>query len=166
MSQEKRALTDRVEKVLRLEHAHGYADDAVTCGLEEFVRRNLPEVLPLITGYGSASYSERQRCVSRLLEHLADGTQEPVTTAKAEGLLLPVSCAKGVGSKRAALFEKLGIHTIEDLLTYLPRRLEDRSHFKPIGELAPGDEVYVRARILAVNHIRIRSRMTIVKAAA
>ena len=34
---------------------------------------------------------------------------------------------KGVGEKRAALFNKKGINTLEDLLYFFPRSHEDRS---------------------------------------
>ena len=165
MPQEKDGLTKQIEKVLRLERSHGYADDAVTCGLEEFIRRNLPDALPLVTGYGSATYSARQRTISCLLERLANETDEPTSISKAESLLSPVSRAKGVGGKRAALFEKLGIYTIEDLLTYLPRRLEDRSQFRRIREIKQGEETCVRAKVLALDQIRISPRMSIIKAA-
>jgi len=165
MQQEKDLLSNQIEKILQLERANGYADDTVTCGLEEFIRRNLPEALPLVAGYGNASYSTRQQTVVRLLEQLECETDDSISKSKAEYLLSSIGHAKGVGSKRAALFEKLGIHTIEDLLTYLPRRLEDRSHFKQIGELTQGDEACVRAKVLAVDQIRIRAQMTIIKAA-
>ena len=36
-----------------------------------------------------------------------------------------VSCIKGVGEKTAALFSKLHIQTVEDLLLYLPRGFEE-----------------------------------------
>ena len=61
--------------------------------------------------------------------------------------------------------KKLGIHLIEDLLTYLPRHLEDRSRFERIGRLKRGEEVCVRAQLLACDQIRISSQMTILKAA-
>jgi ATP-dependent DNA helicase RecG len=45
---------------------------------------------------------------------------------------------KGVGPRRAALFAKLKVHTIEDACLFLPRRYEDRSHILPISKLKPG----------------------------
>jgi len=41
---------------------------------------------------------------------------------------------KGVGPKRAAMFHKLGVHTLEDALLFIPRRYEDRSRIKPIAQ--------------------------------
>lgn len=51
---------------------------------------------------------------------------------------LPIQYAKGVGPKRAALLEKVGVRTVEDALWFLPWRYEDRSVITPIGQLHPG----------------------------
>jgi ATP-dependent DNA helicase RecG len=49
-----------------------------------------------------------------------------------------IQYCKGIGPKRAALFQKLGIATIEDALLYLPWRYEDRGNLKKIGRLSYG----------------------------
>src|SRR2546422_9828486 len=54
---------------------------------------------------------------------------------------------KGVGPQRAELLAKRGIHTLEDLLGYLPFRYEDRIHFTNIRDLQPGGTYTVRARV-------------------
>ncbi|MDH5510318.1 MAG: ATP-dependent DNA helicase RecG [Nitrospinota bacterium] len=65
------------------------------------------------------------------------------------GLDQPVQYIKGVGPKKAALFEKLGIHTIRDLLLHYPMRYEDRSQVKKIAQVEVGEFVtliaYVRS---------------------
>jgi ATP-dependent DNA helicase RecG len=182
MQQENEDMTIQIEKVLKLEGARGYNDDAVTCGLEAFIQRNLPAALSLVAGYAQSGPFDRQKAVSLLHDHLAeiDVGEEPVDDGNFPGvnpievnlaevsladLLLPVRYAKGVGEKRAARLHKLGIDTIEDLLTYLPRRIEDRSHFASIGTLRRGQEIAVRAEILAVDQIRTSARTTLVKAA-
>ena len=53
-------------------------------------------------------------------------------------LLTPIQYIKGVGPKRAKLFEKKGILTVEDGLYFLPRSYEDRRHLKKISELMAG----------------------------
>jgi len=53
-------------------------------------------------------------------------------------LLTPIQYVKGVGPKRAKLFEKKGILTVEDGLYFLPRSYEDRRHLKKISELMAG----------------------------
>ena len=45
---------------------------------------------------------------------------------------------KGVGEKRAELFNKKGIKTVEDLLYYFPRSHEDRSENKEIADCIEG----------------------------
>jgi ATP-dependent DNA helicase RecG len=49
----------------------------------------------------------------------------------------PVQYLKGVGPRRASLFERLRIKTVEDLLYFLPWRYEDRSHLCSVRELEP-----------------------------
>jgi ATP-dependent DNA helicase RecG len=166
MPQEKDSPEDRLRKVVALERSRGYRDDAVIGGLEAFLRRNLPAALPIVAGYGTASHFERQRILARLLsEPIPEPAAEPPAAPGGDPLRAPVRTAKGVGDKRAESLERLGVQTIEDLLTYLPRRLEDRSRAVEIGRVVPGQEVGVRGEILAVNEIRPSPRMTVVKAA-
>ena len=49
-----------------------------------------------------------------------------------------VKYLKGVGPQRAATLATRGLHTVGDLLGYLPFRYEDRIHFTPIAEILPG----------------------------
>lgn len=46
---------------------------------------------------------------------------------------------KGVGDARAKLFHKLGIFSIEDLITHFPYDYEDRSNIKKICQLTEGE---------------------------
>lgn len=69
---------------------------------------------------------------------------------------------KGVGPKKVQVFDRLGIKTVPDLFYYFPRRYEDRSHFKTIAELQPGQITSVRGEILASKLKRIR-RLQIVE---
>lgn len=66
--------------------------------------------------------------------------------------------AKGVGPKRAALLEKLGIRTIEDALWFLPWRYEDRSHIVPIGKLVPDEKATIAGTIHQARLQRTRRR--------
>jgi ATP-dependent DNA helicase RecG len=54
-------------------------------------------------------------------------------------LTTPVQFVKGVGPTRAAQLAELGIRTLEDLLTYFPRRFDLRRQAQPIADLR-GDE--------------------------
>lgn len=163
MPQENGDSRTTVEKVLRLERATGFQDAAVTCGIEAFVERQLPDAKPLVAGYAQASHFDRQRMLARLADHL-DGS--PLPGAEPVGdLSAPVAGLRGVGAKRAELLEKLGVQSVEDLLYYLPRRLEDRTRFVSIGSLKSGDEAVVRGKVLAVDQHRVGRGITVVKAA-
>lgn len=48
---------------------------------------------------------------------------------------IDITFLKGVGEKRAAMYRKLGINTVEDLITFYPRDYIDYTHPKPICEI-------------------------------
>jgi len=165
MPQENSDWTIRLEKILHLEQSTGFRDTAVTCGLEAFVRDHLPDRLPLAEGYAKSDESGRKRSVDRLLASLTH--QEPIAIQRdpAVDLDAPITAAQGIGGKRAALLAKLGIATLEDLVLYFPRRLEDRTRFGSIGLLRDGESACVRGEIVAVSQQRLRRGMNLVKAA-
>ena len=53
-------------------------------------------------------------------------------------LQAPLQYLKGVGPRRAADLQRVGLTTIEDLLYRFPIRYEDRGHFQTIASLRPG----------------------------
>lgn len=87
------------------------------------------------------------------------------TPAGAEAQALPLELVKGIGPRRAALFKRLGICTVGDLLYHLPRRYEDLTEITPLGRVDPGERVTVRGRVVAVRETRARRRrLQVVKA--
>ncbi|MBN2365853.1 MAG: ATP-dependent DNA helicase RecG [Calditrichaeota bacterium] len=64
-----------------------------------------------------------------------------------------VQYVKGVGEARAALLHKAGIETVEDLLTYIPRRYLDRSTIMKISQVSEGEDVTVVGRIVKIKKI-------------
>ena len=52
---------------------------------------------------------------------------------------------KGVGEKTGADFEAAGLHTVNDLINFLPRAYEDFSHVTSIADVLPG-KVTIKAR--------------------
>ena len=69
---------------------------------------------------------------------------------------------KGVGPNRASLLQKLGINTLEDLITYYPRDYEDRGKPKYIASLIDGEEALIDAIVVSrMSEKRIRKNMTI-----
>ncbi len=69
---------------------------------------------------------------------------------------------KGVGEKRAELFNKKGIKTVEDLLYYFPRSHEDRSENKEIADCIEGETVCISVTVFSpVKEVRVRRNMLI-----
>jgi ATP-dependent DNA helicase RecG len=69
-------------------------------------------------------------------------------------LATEVRMIKGVGPQRAELLAQRGIHTLEDLLTYLPFRYEDRIHFSNIRDIQPNATYTIRARVMSGQAVR------------
>src|ERR1700722_5657866 len=61
---------------------------------------------------------------------------------------------KGVGPQRAELLAKRGIHTLEDLLTYLPFRYEDRIHFSNVKDIQPNGIYTIRVQVMSGQAVR------------
>jgi ATP-dependent DNA helicase RecG len=61
---------------------------------------------------------------------------------------------KGVGPQRAELLAGRGIHTVEDLLGYLPFRYEDRIHFSQIRDVRPNGVFTLRVRVASGSAVR------------
>lgn len=74
---------------------------------------------------------------------------------------------KGVGETRAKALEKLHIRTLGDLISYYPRRWEDRTKLFPIRDLPEGEYACCRAMLAQepTAH-RISGGQTVVKVRA
>lgn len=70
---------------------------------------------------------------------------------------------KGVGEKTAAQFAAARLHTVGDLITFLPRAYEDYSHVTRIADIAPG-KVTVKARCEKVETRPVRRGMKVTTA--
>ena len=74
---------------------------------------------------------------------------------------------KGIGETRAKALHKLGVATLGDLLSYFPRRWEDRTLTRPIRELPVGEYACVRAMLAGdPTASRIAGGRTLVKVRA
>ena len=70
-----------------------------------------------------------------------------------------VKYVKGVGPSRVQQLNRLGINTLEDLITYYPRNYEDRSKVKQLYECIDGEEALVE--VVPVNkmaQIRLKGK--------
>jgi ATP-dependent DNA helicase RecG len=71
-------------------------------------------------------------------------------------LSTPVQYLKGVGPRIADVLATKGIHTVGELLHYLPFRYEDRLNPRGIGELRPGEMATVIAEVRNSGLFRTR----------
>ena len=71
---------------------------------------------------------------------------------------------KGIGEKKAQALNKLGVFSLYDLISYFPRKYEDRSVYKPIALTADDETVCVCALVADTPRLtRIRRGLDIVK---
>jgi ATP-dependent DNA helicase RecG len=63
---------------------------------------------------------------------------------------------KGVGPKRSLVFQKIGVHSVRDLLYLFPRRYEDRSHFAPLNNIPLNEPITCRGEVVDVKFKPIR----------
>ena len=72
-------------------------------------------------------------------------------------LTTDIRSIKGIGEQRAKALNKLGITTLRDLISWFPRKYDDRRQARRIADLVPGESACVAAMIAAepkVSHIR------------
>ncbi|MDF1542528.1 MAG: ATP-dependent DNA helicase RecG [Anaerosomatales bacterium] len=77
----------------------------------------------------------------------------------------PVGEARFVDRARADALERLGVHTIGDLVRHFPFRYLDLSDVRPLVKALPGNEITVTGRVHKVTVKRPRPRLTIVEVA-
>ena len=77
---------------------------------------------------------------------------------------IPVERLKGVGPKKQASLEKVGIVNVLDLVTTYPRRWVDRTNEARIADLVPGEEALVLVTVRSVTKRTTRNRRTMVNA--
>ena len=71
---------------------------------------------------------------------------------------------KGVGDKRARLFNKLGIYTLEDLIHFYPRKYIDWSKTLSVKDVQSGDTAFIKATMITpVKEAKIRKGLTLYK---
>lgn len=71
---------------------------------------------------------------------------------------------KGIGEKKALALNKLGVFSLYDLLSFFPRRYEDRTQFKPIALTMDGETVCIQALVADTPRLtRIRRGLELVR---
>jgi len=73
----------------------------------------------------------------------------------------PIQYVKGIGTRVSAVLNEKGIHTVEDLLYYLPFRYEDRANPKSLTELKPGEMASIIAEVRSFHLYRTKNGIPI-----
>ena len=71
---------------------------------------------------------------------------------------------KYITAKQLLNLKSLGINTVYDLIYYFPRAYDDRTNIKKIGELKFNEYVVIKASVMSVVNLTVRSGKKIVKA--
>ena len=75
-----------------------------------------------------------------------------------------IKYVKGVGEKRAEMFNRLGIFDVDSLLHFYPRKYEDWTQTKSVSESPNGENAVIRATMITpVKEHMIRRGMTLYK---
>lgn len=72
-----------------------------------------------------------------------------------------VTVVKGVGPKMKNILARLSIYTVEDLLSYYPRRYEDHTKITKMEDIRAGEECNVYGEVVDFKERRVRRNMTI-----
>ena len=71
---------------------------------------------------------------------------------------------KYITVKQLSNLKSLGINTVYDLIYYFPRAYDDRTNIKKIGELKFNEYLVIKANVMSVVNLTVRSGKKIVKA--
>ncbi len=156
---------EKALKIIRLEKKKGFTDEAIIGGIEKFIRNQFADerILGTVKGYEGLSNREREKALEEL-ENLLRGADEKEESPEVK-LDDPVEEALGVGKKRGEAFRDLSVETIEDLLFFFPRKIEDRREKLPIAKTKEGDKATVVGEIKTLKILNTSGGMKLVKAA-
>ncbi len=90
----------------------------------------------------------------------------PIEAAAPKGRSLDDSLQfiKGVGPQVAEKLVKLNLRNVGDLLRHYPKRWEDRTHFRDMSDVRPGEFVTLCGKVIAVSTRYTRQKLAITEA--
>ena len=116
--------------------------------------------------YPQASLSDRRKTVKNFIKYLKEFKTEKVINDENNFKNIKntdIKFLKGVGPKIAYYYYKLGINTINDLITFYPKKYIDYTLFKTISELVEGEFCTIKATVLSFSMFTSKKNLTIVK---
>ncbi len=173
-----------LKKAVEVEVKHNYINiPGNTCTFSRFIlgeihkiSKEFPEnpawknLYEIFQTYPTAGLNTRMKIIKQLARSIKNPLGEPEKKEKpttSEVIRNPeevdVMYVRGVGPKVAALFNKMGIFTANDLLHYYPRKHLDYATRTPISNLEIGKNATVFGKIISVTHFtsKKRSNLTI-----
>ncbi len=176
-----KAILDRIRKPLAFAAKDNFAHVGSLAALEQFMGKQLADLKKarqsedqirslesIFHGFDSLPPHEKKKRIEKafaVLDSLENETAprsqapEPVCQKPNHPSLAPdtqIQYIKGIGPKRAELLKKIGITTVQDALSYLPWRYEDRSNFKKIGRLNIGTYETVMGEVVSAEVARTK----------
>ena len=76
----------------------------------------------------------------------------------------PITDLKGIGTKRAEQYARLGIETVEDLIWHLPHRYDDYSRVRPIADVKEGESLSIIANLRGFSQRKFAYKKEILQA--
>ena len=76
-----------------------------------------------------------------------------------------IASLKGVGAQTLKKLERLGLHTLQDLLFHLPSRYEDRTRIIPVASLRSGDHALIEGRVELAESLPSGRRSLVIRIA-
>ena len=70
---------------------------------------------------------------------------------------VPITKLSGIGEKRAALFRRLGVESVGDMITFYPRSYDNWSAITPIADVQPDTVCVVRGKVATAVSTRVIS---------
>ncbi len=161
--------------------------DAVHPGL-------LREIVERLTRYADAESDERERLLRSLLSLLDDPPERDPALANIDWvgaesaparpssperdsppageqrqplqtkLEQPITVLKGIGTKKAEQYARLGVETLWDLIWHLPRRYDDFSRVRFIADAEEGERISVVANLRRFSERKFSYKKQIVQA--
>ncbi|MFO8009474.1 MAG: ATP-dependent DNA helicase RecG, partial [Dehalococcoidia bacterium] len=161
---------EKLQKILELERSRNYTDSAVSGGLDKFLTRfseAFPHKIRLPRpDYRTLDPNEREEWVTALLKGLSqpkDTNKKSASTPPAESLDSQITQVKGINTRLASRFHKLGVHTIRDLLYFFPRRHIDYSSPTPVAELEIDVDQTILVQVWQATARKSRRGMSVVE---
>ncbi len=132
-----------------IEEILGLIDYAQTTETRNDIKNNHQEAIVPAVGSSAEKHSPAVETAKR--HPVTTNQQLPIKPKSGEvsrGIHAPITVINQIGPKNAALYNKLGVRTILDLLYFFPRRYVDFSQLEPINRLNYGDTVTVMATVM------------------